>query len=87
MGTRREASAVAELASFTDWAAGYPLHIAAWWSPMTMDVPASRDFVKTKVHTLEVVWLLSADLVRLGMPMPATLTGRERRVRRLGDDD
>ena len=33
---------------------------------------------------LEVVWLLLADSVGLGIPTPAALTGRERRVRRSG---
>jgi len=80
IGTRREASAVAELARLADWAAVRPLHIAAWWLPMTRDVPSSRESVRTDVHTLDVVWLSSADLVGLRMPTPADLTGRERRV-------
>ena len=36
------------------------------------------------VHTLEVVWLLSADSIGLRTQPPANLTERERGVRRLG---
>ena len=41
MGTRREESAVAELACLADWAAVCPSCIASWWSTMTRDVPSS----------------------------------------------
>ena len=47
---------------------------------MTRDVPASRESVRTEVHTLEVVWLLSKDSAGFGMLTPVNLTGRERRV-------
>ena len=52
---------------------------------MTREVPSRRESVRTKVHMLEVVWLSSADSVRLGTPTPADLTGRERRARKSGD--
>ena len=61
-----------------------PSRIAAWWSTMTRGVPSSRESVRTEVHTLEVMWLSSADYAGLRMPTPVDLTGRERRARRSG---
>ena len=54
------------MARLADWAAVRSLRIAAWWPPMTRDVPSSRESVRTEVHTLEEVWLSSADLIGVG---------------------
>ena len=43
-------------------------------------VQSSRILVRTSLQTVDVVWLSSADSFRSGTPMPADLTGRERRV-------
>ena len=43
-----------------------------------------RILVRTVVQTSDVVWLLSVDLVGTGTPMLVNLTGRERRLWRLG---
>jgi len=51
---------------------------------MTRDVLSSRESVRTDVHMLEVVWLSSAGLVRLGIPTPANFTGREKWVQKSG---
>ena len=84
MGTRRERSTLAKLACLIDWAVVRPSCIAAWLSGMIRDVLSRRNLVRTEVHTLEVVWLSLAGLVGLGVPTPANLTGRDRRVRSSG---
>ena len=43
--------------------------------------------VRMAVQVADAWWRMSADSVGLTIPMPAFLTGRERRVRRLGGDD
>ena len=70
------------LACLEAWAALLPSRIAFWWLVMASGVPSRRDLVRTAVHTLKVVWLSLADLMELGTPTPADLTGRERRVQR-----
>ena len=75
---------VAVLACLEAWEAPRPSRIAVWWSAMAREVPSRSDLVSTAVHTLEVVWFLSANLVGLGTPTLADLTGRERRARRSG---
>ena len=61
-----------------------PSLIAVWWSPMHRGVDSMRLSVRMAVQVADAWWRMSADSVGLTIPMPAFLTGRERRVRRVG---
>ena len=58
--------------------------IDVWWSPMHNGVDSMRLSVRMAVQAADAWWRMLADSVGLTIPIPAFLTGRERRVRRVG---
>ena len=61
-----------------------PSLIAVWWSPMHKGVDSMRLSVRMAVQAADAWWRMAADSVGRTIPIPAFLTGRERRVRRVG---
>jgi len=81
----RARRSTAALALLEAWAMLFLPRTTFWWSAMVSRVPLSRESARTAVHTLDVMWLLSADSIGFGMPTPVNLARRERMVRRLGE--
>ena len=82
----RDSKLAAVLALLEAWAALLLLRIAFWWSVMVIGMPLRRELMRKFVHTLEMVWLSSAELVGFETPTSENFAGRERRARRSGGD-
>jgi len=78
----RESESDVALALLESWAVLLPSRMEFWCSTMVIGVLSRRDLVRMAVHTLEVVWLSSAELVRFQTPTRADFTGKDKRARR-----